>query len=294
MLVTYSVYHGWRKGLDDMTDEQSLAVIEDQADASIRRIYLADRWYFSVIDVVGVLTDSPNPRNYWNMLKRRLTDEGASETYTNCVQLKMTAADGKQRTTDAADMATMLRIIQSVPSPKAEPVKQWLAKVGAERLSEHLREAAQPLAPAERETAIAAVPQPAAMAPALEWARYHEQLATLFRRAAVIETTLAEHDAQIAELHDRMESAEAGLSLLPEILERLGPVTLSPEHQRTAQSLAKRLHDVGGFAYPTIYTDLGQSFHVGKYDQIPDDRWPEVAQWFQARIAAAEKRGRRE
>jgi DNA-damage-inducible protein D len=89
-----------------------------------------------VVDVVAVLTDSPNPRNYWNMLKRRLADEGATETYTACVQLKMRAADGKMRVTDAADVETMLRIVQSIPSPKAEPIKQWLARVATERLEE--------------------------------------------------------------------------------------------------------------------------------------------------------------
>lgn len=109
---------------------------DEQAEERIRRVWHEGRWFFSIIDVIGFLTGSPNPRNYWNMLKRRLTDEGATETYTNCVQLKILAADGKQRLTDAADTETMLRIIQSVPSPKAEPFKQWLARVGTERLRE--------------------------------------------------------------------------------------------------------------------------------------------------------------
>jgi hypothetical protein len=85
---------------------------------------------------VGLLTGSPEPRTYWALLKKRLTDEGADETLTYCKQLRMEAADGKQRLTDCADAETMLRIVQSILSPKAEPVKHWLATVGTERLEE--------------------------------------------------------------------------------------------------------------------------------------------------------------
>lgn len=94
-----------------------------------------EKWYFSVVDVVAVLTESPNPQTYWRVLKKRLKDEG-NETVTNCNGLKMSAADGKMRLTDVADTEQLLRIIQSVPSPKAEPFKTWLAKVGAERLDQ--------------------------------------------------------------------------------------------------------------------------------------------------------------
>lgn len=94
-----------------------------------------EKWYFSVVDVVAVLTESPNPQTYWRVLKKRLKDEG-NETVTNCNGLKMPAADGKMRLTDVADTEQLLRIIQSVPSPKAEPFKMWLAKVGTERLDQ--------------------------------------------------------------------------------------------------------------------------------------------------------------
>lgn len=97
--------------------------------------YEQEKWYFSVVDVVAVLTESPNPQTYWRVLKKRLKDEG-NETVTNCNGLKMPAADGKMRLTDVADTEQLLRIIQSVPSPKAEPFKTWLAKVGAERLDQ--------------------------------------------------------------------------------------------------------------------------------------------------------------
>ena len=94
------------------------------------------RWFFSIVDAVAILTDSANPGVYWRVLKKRLADEGASEVVTKCNGLKMRAIDGKMRETDAADTETMLRIVQSIPSPKAEPFKQWLAHEGARRLDE--------------------------------------------------------------------------------------------------------------------------------------------------------------
>ncbi|KKS79969.1 MAG: hypothetical protein UV55_C0054G0006 [Candidatus Gottesmanbacteria bacterium GW2011_GWC1_43_10] len=93
-------------------------------------------WYFSVVDVVAALTNSSNPQVYWRVLKKRLIDEGSGETVTKCNGLKMLAPDGKMRLTDAADTEVMLRIIQSIPSPNAEPFKLWLARVGYERLEE--------------------------------------------------------------------------------------------------------------------------------------------------------------
>ncbi len=96
-----------------------------------------EEWYFSVVDVVGVLTDSKNPRRYWSDLKRKMKDEeGATQLYEKIVQLKMESSDGKKYSTDAADIQGILRIIQSIPSPKAEPFKMWLAEVGKERIDE--------------------------------------------------------------------------------------------------------------------------------------------------------------
>ncbi len=94
-----------------------------------------EKWYLSIVDVVAVLTDSPNPRKYWSVLKTRLKAEGSQLT-TNCSQLKMQSADGKFYLTDVADTEQLFRLIQSIPSPKAEPFKLWLAKVAAERLDE--------------------------------------------------------------------------------------------------------------------------------------------------------------
>ena len=94
-----------------------------------------EEWYFSVVDVVSALTESKDGRKYWNKLKQRLKEEG-NELVTNCHRLKLTAADGKQRLTDVADTEQILRIIQSIPSPKAEPFKMWLARVGKDRIEE--------------------------------------------------------------------------------------------------------------------------------------------------------------
>ena len=117
--------------------KNEIQLFEDQ---KIRVAWDAEReeWYFSIVDVVGVLTDSPDyntGRKYWNKLKQRLKEEG-SELVTNCRQLKMRAADGKNRLTDVADTEQLLRIIQSIPSKKAEPFKAWLAMVGRERIEE--------------------------------------------------------------------------------------------------------------------------------------------------------------
>ncbi len=94
-----------------------------------------EKFYFAIVDVVAVLTDSPNPQVYWRVLKKRLKDEG-NESVTNCNALKMEAPDGKMRLTDVGDTEQLLRLIQSIPSPKAEPFKLWLAKVGYERIEE--------------------------------------------------------------------------------------------------------------------------------------------------------------
>jgi BRO family, N-terminal domain len=275
------------------TDETALSVIEEQADASIRRIWHDGRWFFSVIDLIGVLTDSARPRKYWSDLKKRLIDEeGFSELSAKIGQLKMRSADGKFYRTDAADTETLLRIIQSVPSPKAEPVKQWLAREGAKRLDE----ATRPIDAAQTSTEIATSAKPATDAPALAWAEYHEHLAVLYRRQAAYEAHLArlderldQYEDSIGELHSRMESLEEGQRLLPELLERLGPQTLTPEHQATVKAVAGRLHDLAGYSFAAIYGDLNAAFHVGKYSDIPDALWTEVAEWLQRRVDAAER-----
>ena len=123
--------------MDDKKQNDQIQLFEDQ---KIRTAWDAEQeeWYFSVVDVVGVLTDQPDTRHaakYWSVLKTRLKKEG-SELPTNCSQLKLKSADGKRYLTDVADTEQLLRIIQSIPSPKAEPFKLWLAQVGRERIEE--------------------------------------------------------------------------------------------------------------------------------------------------------------
>ncbi len=117
-----------------MTKFNQIKLFEEK---KVRAVYddAEEKWYFSVVDVVAVLTDSPNPRNYWKVLKHRLKNEG-NETVTNCKQLKLQAEDGKMRKTDVADTEQLFRLIQSIPSPKAEPFKQWMAQVAAQRLDQ--------------------------------------------------------------------------------------------------------------------------------------------------------------
>lgn len=120
-----------------MSDDQALLPFDDGSTGRvIRREWHDGRWFFSVVDVVAILTDSTAPLQYWRDMKRRMTGEGWAETQAKCLPLKMRALDGKKRETDAADTETMLRIVQSIPSPKAEPVKQWLAREGARSLEE--------------------------------------------------------------------------------------------------------------------------------------------------------------
>jgi hypothetical protein len=117
-----------------MTKETAIKLFQDQR-VRVQWNEEKEKWYFSVIDVIGVLTESRNPRKYWSVLKTRLKKEG-SEVATNCSRFKLLASDGKMRLTDVADTEQILRLIQSIPSPNAEPFKVWLAKVGYERIEE--------------------------------------------------------------------------------------------------------------------------------------------------------------
>ncbi len=117
-----------------MTKKQEIQLFEEK---KVRTVWddTAEKWYFSIVDVVSVLTDSKDPALYWRVLKKRLRDEG-NETVTNCNAFKLTAADGKMRKTDVADQEQLFRLIQSIPSPKAEPFKQWMAQVASNRINQ--------------------------------------------------------------------------------------------------------------------------------------------------------------
>ena len=121
-----------------MGQKEALQLFEDK---KIRTSWseIDEKWYFSIVDIVGALTDQPTPKRastYWSVLKTRLKEEGAEELLTNCKRLKMISADGKHHPTDVADIQTIFRIIQSIPSSKAEPIKQWMARVASDRVDE--------------------------------------------------------------------------------------------------------------------------------------------------------------
>lgn len=117
-------------------DKKPLTSVALFQEKTVRRVWFEDRWFFSVIDVIAILTDSDRPRKYWSDLKTKLIKEGYVEVSEKIGQLKMEAPDGKMRVTDAVDTTTLLRIIQSITSPKADPFKRWLAEVGTQRLEE--------------------------------------------------------------------------------------------------------------------------------------------------------------
>jgi len=117
-----------------MTKENAIRLFQDHR-VRVHWNEEEEKWFFSIVDIIGILTESVNPNNYWKVLKNRLKKEG-SELVTNCNQLKMESSDGKYYKTDVADTEQLLRLIQSIPSPKAEPFKIWLAKVGYERIEE--------------------------------------------------------------------------------------------------------------------------------------------------------------
>ena len=118
----------------NMTKKQAIQLFQER---KVRTVWddQEEKWYFAIVDVVEVLTDSTNPQTYWRVLKNRLKKEG-NETVTNCNALKLRAADGKMRLTDVADTEQLFRIIQSIPSPKAEPFKQWMAQVASQRIDQ--------------------------------------------------------------------------------------------------------------------------------------------------------------
>ena len=118
-----------------MTQNQAIQIFEQR---KVRTVWddETEKWYFSVVDVVGVLTDSPDPKRYWSVLKTRIKKESGNESTTICSTLKLPASDGKMRFTDVADTEQLFRLIQSIPSPKAEPFKQWMAQVASDRIDQ--------------------------------------------------------------------------------------------------------------------------------------------------------------
>jgi DNA-damage-inducible protein D len=160
-----------------MSDDRGLLPFEEGAEGAgwlVRRQWHEDRWFFSVVDVVGLLSEAASARTYWAQLKAKLGAEGAGETLQALKQLKMRSLDGKMRATDAADVETMLRIMQSVPSPKAEPVRQWLAREGARRLEETQRRQILRGEVAEKNRALAGTVQGAGVVTGRDFAVFQD------------------------------------------------------------------------------------------------------------------------
>lgn len=274
------------------SDDRTVAVIEEQADATIRRDEVDGVIYFSVIDVIAILTDSAAPRKYWNAMKARITEEGFVEASTKCRQLKLRASDGKARTTDAADTETLLRIIQSVPSPKAEPIKQWLARVGAKAIR-----LATPEVPVSLGSSIAEVRQhKPADDDLLGMAEWYEQLARVYRQQANLESRLRfvesasrSQGLQLEELETRLQRIEEAHELLPGFLEILRPERLTPQHQSLIRRWVMDLHHLTGWHINVIYQDLVTDFELGAFSDARESDWERIAAWFRHRVDEARK-----
>jgi BRO family, N-terminal domain len=274
-------------------DDRTLEMIEEQADATIRRAEIDGIWYFSVIDVVAILTDSTRPKKYWMDMKRRIIDEGFTQASAKCGPLKLQAQDGAYRLTDAADLETMLRIIQSIPSPKAEPIKQWLAKVGATVIRKKTAEVSVPVV-----TTIEEVKQhKPADDDLLGMAEWYEQLAMVYRQQArlesrvkALEVTAHSQEQQLLDLGLRLDMIEEAHDLLPDLLERLQPERLTPQHQSMIRRWAIELHYATGWHYNAIYQDLIADFAYGNFSDAREADWERIADWFRERMAEARKR----
>jgi BRO family, N-terminal domain len=274
------------------SDDRTVAVIEEQADATIRHDEVDGVMYFSVIDVIAILTDSAAPRKYWNAMKARITEEGFVEASTKCRQLKLLAADGKARTTDAADTETLLRIIQSVPSPKAEPIKQWLARVGARAIR-----LTNPEVPVSLGSSIAEVKQhKPADDDLLGMAEWYEQLARVYRQQANLESRLRfvesasrSQGLQLEELTSRLQRVEEAQELLPGFLESLRPERLTPQHQSLIRRWVIDLHHLTGWHIDVIYQDLVTDFELETLSDARESDWERITTWFRERLAEARK-----
>ena len=278
-------------------DDRAMEIIEEQADKTIRRAEIDGIWFFSIIDVVAILTDSSNPRYYWADMKRRITSEGFTQLLAFCQQLKLVSSDGKQYKTDAADTETLLRIIQSIPSPKAEPIKQWLARVGAKVVHKKVAASSPPSVVVATTVEEVKALQPTDDAGALSWAEWHEHMARVYREQAqidsrlrLVEVTVRSHEQRIDELALQLERIEQAQEMLPDLIERLRPEQLTPEHQSLVRRWVQELHFLTGWHYNMIYQDLVSDFAINDFSDARDQDWERIAGWFRHRLAEARKR----
>jgi hypothetical protein len=274
-----------------MSDDRTLQLIEEQAERTIRRVEIDGVWYFSIIDVVAVLTGSPQPRRYWADMKRDITDEGFTQLYARSVQLKLPSRDGKNYKTDAADLATMLRIVQSIKSPKAEPIKQWLARIGARNLEETY-------SPASLGSSIAEIKQHKPDDDdLLGMADYYQQLSMVYRRQAHLESRLRlvevasqSHDKEITDMKIRLDELERNLSSLPDLLQLLRVELLTPTHQKMVRHWVNELARLTGWHISKIFTDLAADFEYKTFSDARESDWDRITTYFQQNLQNARKR----
>jgi BRO family, N-terminal domain len=282
---------------ENISSDMALAVLEEQADATIRRADINGIWYFSVVDVIAILTDAPKPRQYWFNMKRYIKSEGFVEVSQKVRQTKLPASDGKYYATDGADVETMLRIIQSVPSPKAEPIKQWLARVGAEHLEAERRPVEVAAPTSASPIAQAWVTSRPADDDLLGWAEFLERMAMVYRQQAhlearvrYVETAARGQEARLESLELRVDAVEKAQSTLPELLDLLKPEQLSQLHQTMLSRWVNDLAHLTGWHISMIYQDLVADFAYQTFSDATESDWQRIADWFQARLEAARKR----
>lgn len=277
--------------MSDDSENRAISVIEEQADKTIRRSLVDGVWYFSIVDVVAVLTGSPRPRKYWNALKTSMQQtEGWNELSQKMGQLKLQASDGKYYRTDAADTTTILRIIQSIPSPNAEPIRLWLAKVGAKELSQTYDTAATNLG-----SSIAKIRQ---NRPAdddlLGMADYYQQLSMVYRQQALLESRLRfvevatrSQGEDITDIKIRLDELERNQSSLPELLQLLRVELLTPAHQNQVRAWVNELARLTGWHITAIFTDLAADFEYKTFGDAREADWNRIEEYFRGKLENA-------
>jgi hypothetical protein len=229
--------------------------------------------------------------------KRMRVSDGWKETSENLLQLPLLAADGKPRLTDCANTEMLLRIIQSIRSPKAEPIKRWLANVGAEHLETERQPVEMPTPPAASPIAAAWITGRPADDDLLGWAEFLERMAIVYRQQATlesrmryVETASHGHETRLNALELRLDAVEKSQHQLPDLFELLRPEELSQVHQTMVRRWVNDLAHLTGWHITMIYQDLVADFRYGTFTDAKESDWQRIAEWFQARLEAARKR----
>ena len=225
------------------------------------------------------------------------TSEGWQELSENILKLPLVAADGKARPTDCANTEVLLRIIQSIPSPKAEPVKLWLARVGATHLEAERRSVDMPAPTPAAPMAAAWTTNRPADDDLLGWAEFLERMALVYRQQAslesrmrYVETASQGHESRLDALEVRLDAVEQSQKQLPELFDLLQPEQLSPLHQTMLSRWVNDLAHLTGWHINMIYQDLVADFNYHHFSDAKESDWQHIADWFQARLETARRR----